>query len=138
MSAHLPQDSSLTGPWFVLAISFLVIFLQFCKKLFEKKLGKPVFFPAKNVTFPKLNIEIHRAYFIIIIIIIIIGHISVNVATLALGSRPRQRELQGCGPKGSPGVKPRGSPGVKAKGSPGSHITYSRECKKVLGSVRKC
>ncbi len=26
------------------------------------------------------------------------------VATLALGSRPRQRELQGCGPKGSPGV----------------------------------
>jgi hypothetical protein len=26
------------------------------------------------------------------------------VATLALGSRPRQRELQGCGPKGSPRV----------------------------------
>jgi len=32
-----------------------------------------------------------------------------------LGSRPRQRELQGCGPKGSPGVKPKGSPGAKAK-----------------------
>jgi len=26
------------------------------------------------------------------------------VATLTLGSRPRQRWLQGCGPKGSPGV----------------------------------
>jgi len=61
------------------------------------------------------------------------------VATLALGSRPRQRELQGCGPKGSPGVKPngssgvkpRGSPGVKAKGSPGvtSHTPRSaRKC----------
>jgi hypothetical protein len=27
-----------------------------------------------------------------------------NVATLALGSRPRQKGLQGCGPKGSLGV----------------------------------
>jgi len=64
---------------------------------------------------------------------------SIFVATLALGSRPRQRELQGCGPKGSPGVKPKGSPGtkvkgssrVKARGSPGvtSHT---------LGSVEKC
>ncbi len=61
------------------------------------------------------------------------------VTTLTLGSRPRQRELQGCGPKGSPGIKPKGSsgvkpkgcPGVKAKGSPGvtSHTP---------GSVRKC
>jgi len=56
-----------------------------------------------------------------------------------LGSRPRQRELQGCGLKGSPRVKPKGSPGIKPKGSPGakakrkpeSHITYSRECKEV-------
>jgi hypothetical protein len=64
---------------------------------------------------------------------------NIYVATLALGSRPRQRELQGCGPKGSPGVKakrsprvkPRGCPGVKARGSPGvtSHTP---------GSVRKC
>ncbi len=64
---------------------------------------------------------------------------SMFVATLALGSRPRQRELQGCGPKGSPGVKPKGSPGAKAKrssrpkarGSPGvtSHTP---------GNVRKC
>jgi len=53
------------------------------------------------------------------------------VATLALGSRPRQRELQGCGPKGSPGTKAKGSPRVKARGSPGitSHTP---------GSVRKC
>jgi len=53
------------------------------------------------------------------------------VATLALGSRPRQRELQGCEPRGSPGVKPRGSPRIKAKGSPGvtSHTP---------GSARKC
>jgi len=54
-----------------------------------------------------------------------------NVVTLALGSRPRQRELQGCRPRGSPRVKPRGSSGVKAKGSPGvtSHTP---------GSARKC
>jgi len=37
----------------------------------------------------------------------------------SLGLRPWQRELQGCGPKGSLGVKPKGSPGVKPKGSPG-------------------
>jgi len=55
----------------------------------------------------------------------------VSVVTLALGSRPRQRELQGCGPKENPGVKPRGCPGIKARGSPGvtSHTP---------GSVRKC
>jgi hypothetical protein len=29
-----------------------------------------------------------------------------GVATLALGSRPRQKGLQGCGPRGSPGVTP--------------------------------
>jgi hypothetical protein len=39
------------------------------------------------------------------------------VTTLTLGSRPRQRGLQGCGPREA-----------------GSHITYSRECKKVWGS----
>jgi hypothetical protein len=63
--------------------------------------------------------------------VIFVMNVAITVATLALGSRPRQRELQGCGPRGSSGVKPRGSPGVKAKGSPGvtSHT---------LGSVRKC
>jgi hypothetical protein len=52
------------------------------------------------------------------------------VATLALGSRPRQK---GCKvvARGSPGAKARESPGVKARGSPGvtSHTP---------GSVRKC
>jgi len=47
----------------------------------------------------------------------------VHVATLALGSQPRQRELQGCGPKGSPGVKAKGSPGVTSH-TPGS----ARKC----------
>jgi len=46
-------------------------------------------------------------------------HNTFVVATLALGSRPRQRELQGCGPKESPGVKPKESPGVKPRESPG-------------------
>jgi len=46
-----------------------------------------------------------------------------SVATLALGSRPKQRELQGCRPRRSPGVKAKGSPGVT------SHTP---------GSVRKC
>jgi len=55
----------------------------------------------------------------------------VHVTTLALGSRPRQRELQGCGPTGSPGVKPRGCPGVKARGSSGVTSHTPR-------SVRKC
>ncbi len=37
-----------------------------------------------------------------------------SVATLALGSRPRQKGLQGCGPKGSPGVTS-GTPGSVRK-----------------------
>jgi len=61
------------------------------------------------------------------------------IATLALGSQPRQRELQGCEPRGSLrvksrrslGVKPKGSPGVKAKGS-------SRVTSHTPGSARKC
>jgi hypothetical protein len=36
------------------------------------------------------------------------------VATLALGSRPRQKGLQGCGPKGNPGVTS-GTPGNVGK-----------------------
>ncbi len=36
------------------------------------------------------------------------------VATLALGSRPRQKGLQGCGPKGSSGVTSR-TPGSVGK-----------------------
>jgi hypothetical protein len=61
-----------------------------------------------------------------------------NVATLALGSRPRQRGLQGYGPRGrKPGSQGKGIARVRAKRIPGSHITYSRECKKVWGSVRE-
>jgi hypothetical protein len=62
-----------------------------------------------------------------------------NVATLALGSRPRQRELQGCEPKGSPGVKPKGSPGVKPRGCPGVKARGSPGVTShTPGSVRKC
>jgi len=63
--------------------------------------------------------------------------------------------LQGCGPKGSPGVKPKGSPGVKPKGSPGAKAKGSPGAKAkgspgvkargspgvtshTSGSVRKC
>jgi len=56
-----------------------------------------------------------------------------------LGSRPKQRELQGCGPRGSPGVKPRGSPGVKLKGSSGVKAKGSPGVTShTPGSVRKC
>jgi len=61
------------------------------------------------------------------------------VATLVLGSRPRQRELQGCGPKGSPGVKPKGSPGTKAKRSPRAKARGSPGVTShTPGSARKC
>jgi len=54
------------------------------------------------------------------------------VATLALGSRPRQRGLQGYGPKGKkPENQSKGIARLQAKRKPRSHITYSRECKKV-------
>jgi hypothetical protein len=46
-----------------------------------------------------------------------IGDSSINVATLALSSRPRQKGCKGAGQEEA-----------------GSHITYSRECKKVWGS----
>jgi len=62
----------------------------------------------------------------------------INVATLALGSRPRLRGLQGCGPKGRKlGSQDKGIARVRAKRKPKSHITYSRECEKVLESVRE-
>jgi len=61
------------------------------------------------------------------------------VATLALGSRPRQRELQGCRPKESPGVKPKESPGVKPRESPGIKARGSPGVTShTPGSVRKC
>jgi hypothetical protein len=63
-----------------------------------------------------------------------------------LGLATKAKALQRCRPKGSPRVKPRrrkpenqskGIAKVWAKRKPGSHITYSRECKKVWGSVRE-
>jgi len=61
-----------------------------------------------------------------------------SVATLALGSRPRKRGLQGYGPREKkPGSQGKGIARVRAKRKPGSHITYSWECKKVLESVRE-
>jgi hypothetical protein len=81
------------------------------------------------------------------------------VATLALGSRLRQRELQGCGPKGSPRVnqeEPRELSQEEARESrqkearesrqkeaqESHHILpgvqeSARECEKVLESVRE-
>jgi hypothetical protein len=68
-----------------------------------------------------------------------------NVATLALGSRPRQgvarlRESRGKKPgsqkEGSPGAKAKALEGCGLRGSPGV-ITYSRESKEVRGSVRE-
>jgi len=65
--------------------------------------------------------------------------LGIHVATLALGSRPRQRELQGCGSKGSPRVKAKGSLGAKAKGSSGVKARGSPGITShAPGSVRKC
>jgi hypothetical protein len=83
------------------------------------------------------------------------------VATLALGSRPRQgvamlresrgkkpgsqkegssgakaKALEGCGPRGNPGAKAKALEGCEPRGNPGV-ITYSRESKEVRGSVRE-
>jgi hypothetical protein len=57
------------------------------------------------------------------------------VATLVLGLRPRQKGLQGCGSRGSLGAKAKEAVRVQTKREPGSHITYSRECEEVWGSV---
>ncbi len=69
----------------------------------------------------------------------------VTVATLALGSRPRQgvvrlRESRGKKPgsqkEGSSGVKAKALEGCGPRGNPGVN-TYSRESKEVRGSVRE-
>jgi hypothetical protein len=77
----------------------------------------------------------------------------VNVATLALGSRPRQgiarlweekearesRQRHGkvaSQKEGSPGANAKALEGCRPRGSPGV-ITYSREFKEVQGSVRE-
>jgi hypothetical protein len=77
--------------------------------------------------------------------------LGVCVATLALGSRPRQRELQGCGPKGSPKVNQEEARELRQEEARESrqkeareshHILpgvqeNARECEKVLESVRE-
>jgi hypothetical protein len=61
-----------------------------------------------------------------------------SVATLTLGLRPRKRGLQGYGPRERKlESQGKGIARVRAKKKSGSHITYSRECKKVLESVRE-
>jgi hypothetical protein len=56
----------------------------------------------------------------------------------SFGLVTKAKGLQGCGPRGrKPESQGRGIARVWAKRKPGSHITYSRECKKVWGSVRE-
>ncbi len=71
--------------------------------------------------------------------------VKLHVATLALGSLLRQgvarlRESRGKKPgnqrEGSPGAKAKALEGCGPRGSPGV-ITYSRESKEVRGSVRE-
>jgi hypothetical protein len=47
---------------------------------------------------------------------------SKSVVTLALGSRPRQKGLQGCRPRGSPGVTPQPPGNVGKSEGMNSHI----------------
>jgi len=56
----------------------------------------------------------------------------------SFGLATKAKGLQGCGPKGGkPGSQSKGIARVRAKRKPGSHITYSRERKRVWGSVRE-
>jgi hypothetical protein len=62
-----------------------------------------------------------------------------NVATLALGSRPRQGVARKAGSQkeGSPGAKANALEGCGPRGRSPGVITYSRESKEVRGSVRE-
>jgi len=52
---------------------------------------------------------------------LLLVHLKVIVATLALGSRPRLKGLQGCRPRGrKPGSQSKGIARVRAKRKPGS------------------
>jgi hypothetical protein len=64
-------------------------------------------------------------------------HMSHNIATLALGLRPRQRGYKVAGQEEAWKLSQRGCKRVWAMRKLESHITYSRECKKVWRSVRE-
>jgi hypothetical protein len=56
----------------------------------------------------------------------------------SFGLATKAKGLQGCGPKGrKPGSQGKEAARVRTKRKPESHITYSRECEKVWGSVRE-
>jgi hypothetical protein len=56
----------------------------------------------------------------------------------SFGFATKAKGLQGYGPRGrKPRNQGKGVARVRAKRKPGSHITYSRECKKVWRSVRE-
>ncbi len=56
----------------------------------------------------------------------------------SFGLATKAKGLQGCGPKEKkPGSQGKGIARVRAKRKPESHLTYSRECEKVLESVRE-
>jgi len=55
------------------------------------------------------------------------------VATLVLGSQPRQRGLQGYKPRGSPGVKAKRSQGCGPRKSPGVTSHTLRSVRKYEG-----
>jgi hypothetical protein len=56
----------------------------------------------------------------------------------SFGLATKAKGLQGCGRRGrKPGSQGKGIARLRAKRKPGSHITYSRECKKVWGSVKE-
>jgi hypothetical protein len=64
---------------------------------------------------------------------------SVVVATLALGSQPRQGVARKAGSQkeGSPRAKANALEGCRPRGGSPRVITYSRESKEVRGSVRE-
>ncbi len=60
-----------------------------------------------------------------------------SVATLALGSRPRQRELQGCRPKGSPGISQEEACELSQEEARESRQKEARESHHILSGVQE-
>jgi len=64
--------------------------------------------------------------------------INPNCCNPSFGLATKAKGLRGCGPRGrKPRSQGKGIARVRAKRKPRSHITYSRECKKVWRSVRE-